>query len=103
MEKIIKEKTLDNYPLPVTIEKTNKILDQLKRCVGKIKTKNGNGTGFFCKIPYKGKELPVLMTNNHVIDDNFIKQNKYIIVTLNDGIEDKIIELDTNKMIYTSK
>ena len=90
MDEIIKEKTLDSYPLPVTIENTEKILKQLKECVCKIKTQNGNGTGFFCNIPYNnGKEIPVLMTNYHVIDNNFIKENKNITVTLNDDIEYK--------------
>ena len=104
MDEIIKEKALDKYPLPVTIENTNKILDQLKKCFCKIKTKNGNGTGFFCKIPYNSKELTVLMTNYHVIDDNFINENKNITVTLNDDIDNKNIVIDINeKMIYTSK
>ena len=93
MEKIIKEKSLDNYPLPVTIKNTNKILNQLKKCVCKIKTKNGNGTGFFCKIPFNDKELSVLITNNHVIDNNFIKENKNLTITLNDDIEYKNIEI----------
>ena len=91
MDKIIKAKILDNYTLPVTIKKTNKILEQLKKCVCKIKTKNGNGTGFFCKIPYNNIELSVLMTNYHIIDNNFIKENKNITVTLNDDIEYKKI------------
>ena len=100
---IIKEKELVDYPLPVTIEKTNKILDQLKKCVCKIKNEKGNGTGFFCYIPYNDDKIPVLMTNYHVIDDNIIKENKNIIVTLDDDSEDKIIELDTSKKkIYTS-
>ena len=102
MDKIIKERILDNYQLPVTIQKTNKILEQLKKCVCKIITKNGNGTGFFCKIPYNGKELSVLMTNYHIIDNNFIKENKNLAVTLNDDIEYKNIEID-KKIIYTSK
>jgi len=101
MEKILKEKTLDNYPLPVTIKNTEKILEQLKKCVCKIKTKNGNGTGFFCNIPYNDKELPVFMTNYHIIDNNFIKENKNITVTLNEDkdIEYKNIEIDINKKI----
>ena len=99
MEKIIKEKSLDNYPLPVTIENTNKILNQLKKCVCKIKTKYGNGTGFFCYIPYNNDKLTVLMTNYHVIDDKFIKENKNITVSLNDDTEYKNIGID-NKIIY---
>ena len=50
MLEIEKEKLLQNYPIPVTIEVTNKILYQLKNCICKIENKNGNGTGFFCHI-----------------------------------------------------
>ena len=104
MDEIIKEKQLDKYPLPVAIENTEKILKQLKEYVCKIKTQNGNGTGFFCKIPYNGKELPVLMTNYHVIDNNFIKNNKNMTVTLNDEKEYKNIEIDINKkLIYMNE
>ena len=103
MDKIVKKKELDNYSLPVTLENTFKIVNQLKKSVCKIKTKNCDGTGFFCKILYNGKELSVLITNYHVIDDNFIKENKNLAVTLNDDIEYKNIEIDINKkMIYTS-
>ena len=42
------------------------------------------------------------MTNYHVIDDNFIKENKNITVSLNDDTEYKNIGID-NKIIYTSK
>ena len=102
MEEINQEKILDKYPLPVTIEKTNIILDQLKKCVCKIRTIKGDGSGFFCYIPFNNKKLPVLITNYHIIDDNFIKENKNITVTLNDDSEDKNIIIDNNKNIYTS-
>lgn len=47
MEEIEKEKALDNYPTPVSIEGTIKILNQLQSCICTIENKNGNGTGFF--------------------------------------------------------
>ena len=55
MSEIEKEKLIENYPIPVTIEGTNKILNQLKNCICKIENKNDNGTGFFCIISYKNK------------------------------------------------
>ena len=94
------EKYIDDYPKPVTIEGTNKILNQLKNCICKIDI--GKGSGFFCEIPYKNKKLKVLMTNNHVIDEKIIKENKKIKVSINDNKEYKIIELE-NKIIYTSQ
>ena len=102
MSEIEKEKSIDKYPIPVIIEGTNKILYQLKNCICKIENKNGNGTGFFCHISYKNKKLKVLITNNHVIDEDIIKENEKINISINDEEEYKIIELK-NKKIYTSK
>jgi len=45
----------------------------MEKNVCKIYMNNGiKGTGFFCKIPYKGSydsSLSVLITNNHIIDE----------------------------------
>ena len=68
-------------------------------CICKI---DGNkaGTGFFCKIK-KGEELvPVLITNYHVIDDNYMKQNKYLKFYIND--KSHIIDLNSESKIYSS-
>ena len=94
MEDIIKEKALVDYPLPVTIDKTQLILEQMKNCICKIENKNGNGTKFFCYIPYKGEKYPVLITNNHVIDETIIKENQNIRITINN---DKIEKKNKNK------
>ena len=68
-------------------------------CICKI---DGNkaGTGFFCKIE-RGEELiPVLITNYHVIDDNYMKQNKYLKFYIND--KSHIIDLNSESKIYSS-
>ena len=68
-------------------------------CIFKI---DGNkaGTGFFCKIK-RGEELiPVLITNYHVIDDNYMKQNKYLKFYIND--KSHIIDLNSESKIYSS-
>ena len=96
---IEKEKIIDNYPLPITIEGTKIILNQLINCICKIENRNGSGTGFFCSINEKVKAL---ITNNHVINENIINENKTIRVTLNDDKDFKIINLE-NKKIYTSE
>ena len=55
------EKYLTKSPDPVTIEGTEKILEQMRKCVCKIHVTNGiKGTGFFTKILYNSKYLPVL-------------------------------------------
>ena len=38
------------------------------------------GIGFFTKIPFKSKLLPVLMTNNHIINPNDINNSRNKIV-----------------------
>ena len=102
MEDGINEKILDNYPSFVTIEKTKKILDQMQNCVCKIKNMKGKGTGFFCKIPVENGKMPVLMTNNHLIDEEILKKNN-INVSLNDDKEKINIKIDNNRKLYTSK
>ena len=61
------------------------------------------GTGFFTKIPYKNKLLPVLITNNHIIDENDIKANKNITIYINNDKIMKPIKLDNNRLRYTNK
>ena len=66
MKKIIiyEKKIIINHE-PITINKTNYIIKQLKESVCKVKINNTEATGFFCKINYKNKSLPVLITCEH--------------------------------------
>ena len=63
-----KEKNLVEFPNVVSYESTKKIIEQMEKNIFRIKIGEMEGTGFFCKIPYKNKI--VLMTNHHVIDEN---------------------------------
>ena len=83
---IDKEKLINKYPLPVTIDETELILKQMRYSICKIENKNGNGTGFFCKILNK----KLLITNNHIINEGIIQNNNIINVTLNDDKIKKI-------------
>ena len=58
------------------------------------------GTGFFCKIEYENKLMPVLITNYHVIDDKYAESNEDIKVYINE--ESKFISLNKKKIIYSS-
>ena len=89
------EKLLNKYPLPVTIGKTEIILKQMKNSICKIENKNGDGTGFLCKILNK----KILITNNHVINEEIIKNNNIIKIKLNDNKIKKDIKI---KDYYTS-
>ena len=98
------EKFQQKYPKSVSIEGTQKILDQMKNCVFKIILENGQrGTGFFCNIPCNNKLIPVMITNNHIIDSHYINNNKFILITLDNDKVDKTIKLNDKKIIYTNK
>jgi len=96
MTQIDKEILLNKYPLPVTIDETEIILKQMKYSICQIENKNGEGSGFFCKILNK----KLLITNNHVIDEEIIKNNNIIKVKLNDNKIKKDIVI---KDYYTSE
>ena len=76
-------------------------LKQKVKCICKIST-NGHtfGTGFFCKIPYEGELIPVLITNYHIIDDNFMKKKKQLIIYIDDEMKQLNIN---NRKIYSSE
>jgi len=78
---IVEEVNIENQPDPVDIEGTKKILFQMKNCICKIIKDDGTrGTGFFCTIPFPDKFnlLNVLITNNHILEENDIENNKII-------------------------
>ena len=64
------------YPKEATYEGMEVILLQMKKAICKIKIKEMQGTGFFCKIPFPdlNKMLRVLITNNHVINRDLLFQ-----------------------------
>ena len=103
MNEIKFEQYIENSPEPVSIEGTEKILFQMKKCVCKITKENGvNGTGFFCKIPFPEHFdlFPVLVTNLHVLNKNDIEKNKIIEVTLNDDSKKKTIKIEKSRIIF---
>ena len=63
---------------------------------------NGNlpGSGFFCKIKFDGKLTPVLITNYHVVNDDFMKQKKKLTFYIKDVPHS--INIDKDRKIYSS-
>ena len=98
------ESKKDNYLDCISLECTEKIIEQMKLKVCKILLKNGNGTGFFCKIKFSNnKIIPVLITNNHVINESILEnENNKIKYTIYNQKELKYIKLN-NRMKYTNK
>ena len=81
------------------LEKTE--LKKFGNCICKIIGQNNTiGTGFFCKINYKNELIPVLMTNYHVISDEFFQNKKNLKVYIND--EYQIIDINEKSKLYSS-
>ena len=100
------EKELKKYPTTISFECTERILEQMKNSICRIKLKDGNlGTGFFCKIPFptEDKLLPVLITNNHLINEILLeRKNEEIIIYIKD--KEKYITFNLgNRLYYTNK
>jgi len=83
MSDIIKESLNKAQPIPISLEGTREILYQMENYICKIHKDNGAiGTGFFCKIPFNNNLLKVLITNNHVLNENEIDNNKIINISI---------------------
>ena len=102
---LINEQLINNKPSIIPYENIEEILNQMNKNICMIKTENGKqGTGFFCKIPFPNKEnlLPVLMTNNHIINqDLLLGDNKIITLLIKNDPKVKIINLN-NRIKYTN-
>ena len=85
----------------ITLEKIEKISEQMKTCICQI---YGIiiGTGFFCKILYDNEYIPVLMTNYHIINDQFLQNNKNIKISINNKKIIEEININEIKIIYSS-
>ena len=86
----------------VTIKQMETILMQMKRSICIIKGKS-TGIGFFCRINYQNKDIPCLVTSNHVLDDEYIKESKKIEISLNDNEINEDIIISQEDIIYISK
>ena len=69
----------------ISLENIDKITEKMKARICQVYAGNLIGTGFFCKIPYEGGRIPVLMTNYHIISDDFLKNNKIFKISINNG------------------
>ena len=102
MDEKIYEKFINNSPEALSIEAIEKILDQMRNCVCKIFNGNKQGTGFFLKIPYNNSSLPVLVTNNHIIEEKDFKNKKIITIYISNEEKGKNIKIDKERIFYTN-
>ena len=97
----MKEQNISTSPEPISLKQTEKIIEQMKNnSICRINN-HGEGTGFFVKVPYKLRLLPVIITTNHAINIDDIQNNKIISLYLNNG--KMIIKLDDNRLRYTNE
>ena len=100
-----KEFNLSEYPNLIPYECTKEILNQMEKNICKIKIGQIQGTGFFCKIPFPNEKnlLKVLITNNHIINEDILyKKDQVISIYIKE--KKKIKELNLNDRIkYTKK
>ena len=94
---------IGNHHKPIDIDKTKNIIKQLKNCVCKIILNNAKATGFFCNIKLNNELSPVLITNQHVIDEEKLKNIDSINLTLKDDKTSKKIRLHYPRRVYSSE
>ena len=85
---------MQEYPKPVTRKCTQKILEQMINPIYKIIEKDGkNNLGFFCYIKNNDKNIPVVIINKFIEDDEYY--NDRIQLKVNNDI--KIVKLGKTK------
>ena len=102
MDDTLQEKYFENSPIPVSIENSKNIIKQMEKCICRINKNNIKGTGFFCKIPYQSSLLPVLITNNHILNKSDIEIGKEILISINKN-NFKNIKIDNSRIIYSNE
>ena len=99
----IKEISIKDSLDPVSIEQTEIILNQMKESICKIHIEGKHGTGSFVQVPYDNQLLRLLITNNHVLNEQDIMPGNTINISLNNEKIFKKIKIDINKKKYTNK
>ena len=89
---------------PLSSEQLLKINEQMNKIVCVIDLGNMKGTGFFCKIPFPDNKnlLSVLITCNHIINEDYLTRNKSIFISFNNQNERREINLE-NRIQFTNK
>ena len=104
MERNYVEEKKTNMPSSIPCEVLKKLVSYMISYICKIKISDGGqGTGFFCKIPFGWEEtLKVLITNNHVLNQNDITPGKIIKFSTDDDNNFYQILIDESRLVYTN-
>ena len=105
----VDERILIGCPTIISYDCTKKIMEQMEKNICKIRIGDQQGTGFFCKIPFPDENnmLPVLITNNHIINYELLYKENSTIAISSTLFENKILNLNdrikrTNKEYDTT-
>ena len=82
----------------IPLDKADYKYKSKENCICRIKG-NTTGTGFFCKVKVGGELTPVLITNYHVVNDDFMNQNQKLTFYIKNDLHS--IDIKYNK-IYSS-
>ena len=96
---------LIGYPNIISFDCAKKIVEEMQKDICKIIVEEERGTGFFCKIPFPNKESmqSVLITNNHIVNENLLNNaNGKIKIYIEEEENEKVINLK-NRLKYTNK
>ena len=99
-----KEALSGKSPKSLNIQQMEKATFKMKNCVCKIELDNEIfGTGFFCLIPFPNKysPLPILVTCNHVLNENNLVEGTKIKFSLNNGRIKKSITISNSRKTFT--
>ena len=104
-ENYIEEIRTDSMVHGISHEHMNILLEKMEKFICKIKCdKGGFGTGFFCNIPLNwNNSIKVIMTNNHVLNEDDIKIDKIIKFSINNEKENYEIRIDESREKYTNE
>ena len=100
-----KGKGIKGYPKVISIECSKIIIEQMEKNICRINIGEKKGTGFFCKIPFPDKNnmLPIFITNNHIINQNYLDKKNNIPIYIYENKE-IIKEINiVNRMKYTNE
>ena len=92
----VDERILIGCPTIISYDCTKKIMEQMEKNICKIRIGDQQGTGFFCKIPFPDENnmLPVLITNNHIINYELLYKENSTITISSTLFENKILNLN---------
>ena len=99
----ILEEYIKNSVKPISLEGMCKITEQMKYSICKIYKIGSTGTGFLCNLPYKSIKIPFLITNNHILNEKEIENNKKIAISFNNEKIFMDILIDESRITLTNK